>query len=296
MRNEKNGCAESWGCVILKNIQDPISPLKADKPLCIHLPEMPKCCCSRYEVKNPVVASDGYIYDKLALDRYLKSSNISPKTGEILKNEYQEVRLLVANQRRSKLDPRQYFDSRNSIVLVCRNRNRDESATLMIETSNSEGRASILAYQFQGNNLNDDVTITSEEITDLNYSKSTTLSLLSQYGVDEPQAQGRAFVCTSEVITKLEKLISEDRDLANKKILRYCYRAGKGFYLLKDLIFSEIRHNACTWIRNVLHRAEILETARINFDREWGLLINPATDFIMGAIPDRVLPLPAMKR
>lgn len=230
------------------------------------------------------------------MDHYLKSSNISPKTGEILKNEYQEVRLLVANQRRSKLDPRHYFDSNNSIVLVCRNKNKDDSTTLMIEFSNSEGRASILVYQFQGNTLNEDVTITFDEINDLNYSKSTTLSLLSQYGVDESQAQGRAFVCTSEVITKLEKLISEDRDLANKKILRYCYRAGKGFYLLKDLFFNEIRHNACTWIRNLLHRAEILETARINFDKEWSLLINPATDFFMGAIPNRVLPIPTMKR
>eukprot|EP00533_Pseudo-nitzschia_delicatissima_P000737 CAMPEP_0116077856 /NCGR_PEP_ID=MMETSP0327-20121206/287_1 /TAXON_ID=44447 /ORGANISM="Pseudo-nitzschia delicatissima, Strain B596" /LENGTH=552 /DNA_ID=CAMNT_0003568353 /DNA_START=228 /DNA_END=1886 /DNA_ORIENTATION=+ len=48
------------------------------------LPNMPACPITGFPMVNPVVAADGFTYERSAMARWLKTSNKSPMTGQIL--------------------------------------------------------------------------------------------------------------------------------------------------------------------------------------------------------------------
>ena len=50
-------------------------------------PSMPCCPISRHPMKEPVVAADGHTYERKAISRWFRTSNISPLTGQELQHK-----------------------------------------------------------------------------------------------------------------------------------------------------------------------------------------------------------------
>ncbi len=283
--------------------------LKLSSKLCVHVDEMPKCLLSQKEITQPVIASDGQLYDKASLSTYLAmGNNISFVTRLPFQDispghKYKLVRVSCKIKLRSLLHPQKVLKNHNSLVFIARTKNNQDDAVIFVEKRIQHdnpmkcggGYGQISSYQLRPVDFDSSrkVEIRQQTLTGLAYSEVTQARLFEHYGVDTQQLLARSFISPEPKTKALERAIAEDIVRAEAGSIQYYKYAGKAGIRLWTALWFVTGYNSCNWARSLLHKAHVLQSYAMLYDRNYKLqpiVHRRLVEFLFGATPDRIFP------
>ena len=99
----------------------------------LEIPNCFKCPITREIMENPVVASDGFTYERLSIEKWLSKKKISPVTGEEIKNdkliENKLIRGLICTYQHFR---NKYFTYKNKTLNLDQNKKKENCKPLPI--------------------------------------------------------------------------------------------------------------------------------------------------------------------
>ncbi len=143
---------DPWICVPYESVQQHIQADPANqRSLCVHVHCIPLCGRSDAPIQSPVLAADGILYEKSAIIEYLQLSNVSPvKRTPLQSKNLIPVRVASLQSISSKIGIGKCatLTQEQPLVLVCRVRNEEDTALIIVERQVEHGYGLLEVHRF----------------------------------------------------------------------------------------------------------------------------------------------------
>ncbi|OGO91123.1 MAG: hypothetical protein A3F10_01455 [Coxiella sp. RIFCSPHIGHO2_12_FULL_42_15] len=306
----RNTNQEEFHCIRYSEIRQFLIKTKTDKimqPLCVHVNDAPLCPISRKEIQQPVLASDGVLYEKESLVKKLSStqavSSFTQKPFEemIPQGKYQMIRLACKYTTRSLLHPEKNLTPEKSLVLFARSTISEDHGLLFVEKrllhemeNEQYNYGQIDMYHLRPVDIKTrKVEIEQKTWKNLEYSMLSRASLLNPFEIDATELAARSYYMTPPQLFALENRIFSDQERAKKGLILYYKYSNKASILAWVKFWGEVAYNSCNWAVEILHHTNLLTGNQVKFDKNFKfepLQPRPMRSFFLGATPNRVAP------